>query len=97
MGSSVHHRVKDIIEETNHAFSCCRGSLNIDYAEFAAMSLRDFKKALHNQSLTDQQLMSMLRAASAKHKENNPEGCWSSFLAGYVARSSNNDHSKFNR
>lgn len=88
MGLSVHSRVKDIIEETNYAFSYCRGSLNIDYAEFAAMSLIDFKNALHNPHLTRQELMSLLRDASSKHKQRDPDGCWATFLAQYVERSS---------
>ncbi|MEM7679876.1 MAG: hypothetical protein AAF182_02605 [Pseudomonadota bacterium] len=89
MSSSIHGRIKNIIEETNYAFSYCRGSLNIDYAEFAAMSLFDFKSALHNPNLTGPELMSILRDAAAQYKNTDPNGCWASFIAQYIERSSN--------
>jgi len=91
MTRSVHERVKNIIEETNYAFSYCRGSLNVDYAEFAAMSLFDFKNALHNPNLTGEELMAMLRDASAQYKTTDPNGCWSAFLAQYMSRGINGE------
>lgn len=90
MSSSIHGRVKAIIEETNYAFSYCRGSLNIDYAEFAAMSLFDFKNALHNPNLTGDELMALLRNAAAQYKTTDPNGCWATFLAQYISRGTNN-------
>lgn len=86
MSANVHARIKAIIEETNYAFSFCRGSLNIDYAEFASLSLQEFKSALHNPNLTGAELMSLLRNATSSFQKTDPHGCWSSFLAQYVER-----------
>lgn len=89
MNVSVHNRIKVLIEETNDAFSACRGSINTDYAEFATMSLCAFKNALHNPRLTRDQLMKMLRTGMNEHKSADPESCWATFMAHYIARTSN--------
>lgn len=91
MSNSIHGRVKQIIEETNYAFAHCRGSLNVDYAEFATLSLTEFKSALRNPNLTSLELVSLLRMASSQYKVKDPNGCWSTFLASYISQSSNNN------
>ncbi len=89
MALSIHHRIKMLIEETNDAFAHCRGSINSDYAEFATMSLPAFKQALRKPELTGHDLTNMLRSGTAKHKHVDPECCWATFMAHYIARTSN--------
>ena len=68
MSMNVYGRIKAIIDETNYAFSHCRGSLNIDYAEFAAMSLPDFQRALRRPGMTKNDLVALVRTGSVSHK-----------------------------
>lgn len=89
MGSNIHTNIKSLIEETNSAYGICRGAVNADYAEFATMSLPDFKRALRNPRLTRDDLIGMIRNGSTEHKSEDPNSCWSTFLAHYVARSAN--------
>lgn len=96
MGSShLYSRIKSLIEETNDAYSICRGAINADYAEFATMSLSDFKKALNDQRLTREDLAGMLRSGGAEHKTVDPESCWATFMAHYIARSANKNEESF--
>lgn len=86
---SVHQRIKILIEETNDAFTSC-GSVNTDYAEFAAMALSEFKNALSDQRLTPRQLTNMLRTGMTQHKQHSdPESCWATFMAHYIAQTAN--------
>lgn len=89
MHNIAHGRIKNVIEETNSAFAYCRGSLNVDYAEFATLSLTDFKTALRNPNLTREQLVMLLRDGAADFRQKDPEGCWATFLAQYMQRSAN--------
>ncbi len=89
MSTSVHYRVKMLIEETNDAFFSCDGCVNADYAEFATLALSEFKHVLHNPRLTGHQLRKMLRTGASRHKDIDPESCWSTFMAHYVAQTSN--------
>lgn len=93
MGINVYNNIKSLIEETNDAFFTCRGSINTDYAEFATMSLSDFKRALKDPRLTRDDLIGMLRNGATEHKTEDPESCWSTFMAHYVARSANKNPS----
>lgn len=88
MNASIHHRIRQLIEETNDAFSSC-GSVNADYAEFATLALSEFKHVLHKPELTRRQLMTMLRSGIHEHKDNDPESPWTTFLADYIAKTSN--------
>lgn len=85
---SVYRRIKMVIEETNDAFSAY-GSMNTDYAEFATLSLSEFKHALSNPHLTDRQLKRMIRTGMSKHKNADPGSCWATFMARHVANTSN--------
>lgn len=89
MNVSVHHRIKILIEETNDAFSTS-GAMNADYAEFATLALSEFKHVLRNPKLTRAQLTHMLRTGMTKHRAvANPESCWATFMANYIARTAN--------
>ncbi len=94
MGVFVYNRIKNLIEETNDAFASCRGSVNSDYAEFATMSLADFKNALQDPRLTRDDLMKILRTGTTEHKSADPESCWATFMAHYIARGANKNTSK---
>lgn len=89
MGSNIYNSIKSLIEETNDAYSICRGAVNADYAEFATMSISDFKRALQDPRLTRSQLTQLLRTGGAEHKVEDPESCWATFMAHYIARSAN--------
>ena len=89
MGSTMYKSIKSLIEETNDAYSICRGAVNADYAEFATMSISDFKRALQDPRLTRAQLTKMLRTGATEHKAEDPESCWATFMAHYIARSAN--------
>ncbi len=91
MSVSVHYRIKELIEETNEAFDICASyeHVNTDYAEFAAMSISDFKRALDKPDLTDRQLTQMLRKGGNKYRKSTPKNHWAMFLAGYVTNQSN--------
>ncbi len=87
----MHHRIKRLIEETNDAYDICAVSehINADYAEFASLSISEFKDALSNPELTRRQLVKMLRKGNHKHKNISPKSCWATFLAHYINTVSN--------
>lgn len=87
MNVSVHQRIRILIEETNDAYSCC-GTVNADYAEFAALALSDFKSALRSPHLTGEELTEILRRAMIKHCDKD-DVSWSAFVANHVARAVN--------
>ncbi len=87
MSTSIHSRIKVLIEDTNEAFSYC-GSVNADYAEFATLALSDFRKILKAPDLTGRELRRMLRKAMNKHKDKTSSS-WSAFMAQHVASATN--------
>lgn len=89
MNSSVHARIKHLIEETNDAYSSFGGTVNADYAEFASLALSEFKNALHKPDLTDHELRHIIRKGMNQHRKKNPSSCWATFMALYVANGSN--------
>ncbi len=88
MTQNIHTRIKHLLEETSDAFASS-GTINMDYAGFAAMALSDFKSLLDNPDLTDMELRRMIRKGEKKRRVKDPEGCWSSFIARYVAKNAN--------
>ena len=89
MSTSIHQRIKMLIEETSDAFSSC-GSINADYAEFASLALSEFKHVLRNPRLTKRQLTQMLRTGMYQHKmRKDTKGCWATFMAKHVAKTAN--------
>ena len=88
METTLHQRIKMLIEETNDAYSTC-GSINADYAEFASLALSEFKSALRNPRLTRAELSQMLRTGMTQHRNVDPETNWSTFMAHYITRTAN--------
>jgi len=86
-------RVRGLIQETSSAYELYHsaGYANSDFAEFASMSISDFKSALRNPNLTPRQLRQLLRHGNSAHRDMAPQSCWASFLADYIADTSNNN------
>lgn len=92
MNVSIHHHIKRLIEDTNDAYGIYSSAgVNADYAEFAALSLYDFKSVLDNPDLTESQLISILRQAIVRHKTMSPRSCWATFLSNYIANKANSN------
>lgn len=95
MDYSIHARIKRLLEETNDAYGLCASThMNADFAEFASMSLSDFKRALRDPDLTARRLRRMLRDGCERHKSLAPKSCWSTFMAAYVSSEVSNDASR---
>lgn len=87
---SLEKKVKSVLEETNAAYDICSyAHLNADYAEFASMSLIEFKDALRNPDLTARQLRRALRDGDSEHRQVSPKSCWATFMASYVSKAVN--------
>ena len=89
MATSIHHRIRVLLEETNDAFSCC-GNVNGDFADFAILAISDFKTVLSDPALTSAQLKSLIRKSMTQCKGQDPKS-WSMLMAEYVSRAANND------
>ena len=90
MSESIHLRIKTLLEETNDAYNISAGAhLNCDYADFALMSLPEFKTALNHSGLTGQELQRVLRKGYTRHRQLAPKACWATFMARYVAINAN--------
>jgi len=94
MTQNIHRRIKNLLEETNDAFESCAGSVNTDYAAFVSMRLSEFKSLLENPDLTDRELRKMIRKGQQKCRAKDPEGCWASFIANYMAKNANQNLAK---
>ena len=64
---SIYSRIKILIEDTNDAFSAY-GSLNTDYAEFATLSLADFKSILNKPDMTKDELVANKARRVIRHQ-----------------------------
>jgi len=80
--------VQVLLEETNDAFAFC-GGVNTDYAEFAALSIQDFKRVLRDPMLTRTRLVSLLRQGMRENAQTYGAQSWSGLMAQYVTRSVN--------
>ena len=85
MNATLHRRIKSLIEDTNDAYGTAFGGMNCDYAEFAAMSVDEFKTALGLEHMTARDLRRLLRRAGLSHRKTAPKACWATFMAHYVA------------
>lgn len=94
MTENIHHRIKHLIEETNDAFESCAGCMNIDYAAFASMRLPEFKELLNKPDMTGNELRRILREGRRSHKTTNPDGCWATFIAHHISKSTNQNTEK---
>lgn len=87
MNVSLHQRIRVLLEETNDAYASC-GSVNADFAEFAAMAITEFKTVLGDPDLTGERLIEILRRAMNKHQDKD-SGSWSIFMANHIAWAAN--------
>jgi hypothetical protein len=87
MNISIHQRIRVLLEETNDAYATC-GTVNADFAEFAAMAITDFKSILGNPELTGERLIEIVRLAMNKHHDKDPVS-WSIFVANHIANTAN--------
>lgn len=89
--SKSHDKITGLIQETSNAYTLYHesGYANGDYADFAALSLNDFKELLRNPNLTRRKLSKMLRRGTNEHRDNAPKSCWANFVAGYIKDVSN--------
>ena len=86
---TIHNRIQSLLEETSEAFESCAGGMNTDYAAFASMRLAEFKLLLGKPDMTGKELRRILRRGNVKQRLGDPKGDWSAFIAGYIARKSN--------
>ncbi|MEM7650513.1 MAG: hypothetical protein AAF204_00325 [Pseudomonadota bacterium] len=93
----TYSRLKYLLEETNDAFESCAGCVNSDYAAFLSMRLSELKNILKNPSLTGKQLRRVVRSGSKRFGKRDDEGQWAAFMAYYVERNANENHSKTTR
>ena len=89
MNTSIHNRIRILIEETSEAFSYC-GSVNADYAEFATLALSDFRNILKSPDLTGGELRKILRKAMNKNKDKTASS-WSALMAQHVTSTANSN------
>lgn len=87
MNISVHQRIRVLLEETNDAYASC-GTVNADFAEFAAMAITEFKSILGDPDLTGDRLIEILRRAMHKHHDKDSVS-WSIFVASHIANTAN--------
>ena len=83
--------IRGLIQETSSAYDLYHecGSANGDYADFATLSIGDFKSVLRDPNLTRRKLSKWLRRGTSEHRDNAPKSCWASFVAGYISDVSN--------
>ena len=94
--STENRRLRGLIQETSSAYELYHkaGYVNSDFAEFASMSIADFKAALRDPNLTRRQLRQLLRHGNSAHRDMAPKSCWASFLANYIASTANGNLQK---
>ncbi len=87
---SIHKRIKILLQETNDAFTNYH-TVNADYAEFASLSLSEFRSILKQPNLDTSELIKVLRHSTIQHRKNNPEGCWATFVAKSITEATNSN------
>ena len=86
--------VEVLLEETHAAYKSYfdYGCMNADYADYAAMSLSQFKDALQRPDLTREDLARWLRTGMKTHKEGKQAlSPWTTFVAHYMEQASNHN------
>lgn len=92
MDKTMHSALRSVIEETGDAYRTfySHHNANTDFAEFAGMSLPQFKQAMQTPDLTNEDLQSLLRRGMSTHRSSGaPENGWSAFMASYVTKAVN--------
>ena len=91
MEQTIRRNVKQVVEELDAAYSgfASHENMNGDYADFASMAVAQFRKALHNPTLTREELKYMLRSGFRAHKAHDTRTGWTTFIAAHIEKSSN--------
>ena len=87
MTYSVHQRIQALLQETNDAFALYEPG-NADFAEFASLSISEFKRALNHPALTRTELKALLRAGMQAYHDPDPK-TWTDLMAQHVAQACN--------
>lgn len=82
-----------LIEDMSYAYSIytTQGCTNSDFAEFAGLSLDQFKRTLKRPGLTARQLRRLIRRGNDAHRTLNPAHAWSDYVANYISDTANID------
>lgn len=80
-----------LIEDISYAYSIytTQGCSNSDFAEFAGLSVDQFKRTLRRPDLTARQLRRLVRRGCQSHRSQNPAHGWSGYIAGYISDTAN--------
>lgn len=90
MTKHAYTRVQALLHDTNDAFLSCEGAMNTDYAEFASLSIADFRHVLKKPDLKRHELAIILRKSMQRTcKKSSDPLLWPIFMAKYTQRSSN--------
>ena len=83
--------LESLIEDISYAYSIftTHGCANSDFAEFAGLSVDQFKNALKRPELTARQLRRLVRRGHKSHLSSAPDTAWSDYLAGYISDTAN--------
>ncbi len=81
--SLFHVQVKSLLEETENAYRSY-STVNADYAVFASLALRDFRRALGRPEMSRSELEMLIRAALRKNKSNADGLQWTDLIASYM-------------
>lgn len=85
--------VQKVLEDTGQAYTLmCQSHTNSDFADFAgSQALGSFQVALGDPDLTYENLCILLRKASSRANARHCKTPWSTFMANYVSKQTN-DH-----
>lgn len=81
-----------LIEDINYAYSIytTQGCPNSDFAEFASLSVDQFKRALKRPGLTARQLRRLVRRGCESHRKQEATAQnWSDYIAHYISDTAN--------
>lgn len=80
-----------LIEDISHAYSIyTTQGCNTDFAEFAGLSVDQFKRALKRPGLTARQLRRLVRRGCESHrKQESAAQGWSDYIAHYISDTAN--------
>jgi len=95
MTTIVQKNIQSVLEEASAVYSMvCNssGQPNTDYAGYAChVALNRFRTLLEEPDLSASRLEYLLRKAARQHAQNDPNGDWSTFMAGYISETANSN------
>lgn len=96
MNAQINSKILSLLMETREAYDLHAdyGQCNADIAEFATLSIREYREKLSNPELKKRELIKLLRTGSDLHRNADPESCWATFIANYVKTNINQDLEK---